>query len=102
MLIYGKKARVQFDTGTIGTNLISTVFVITYGIKCTQMEKPTCILMAMKGSKSGSQKECLVDISVELPGGSMHTKGNKMIVGNLAKYDALIGMSFLNKHKATI
>ena len=45
-----------------------------------------------------SQKNCIVNITA----GSFQTKGTKMIVGNLVKYNALIGMPFLNKHKATI
>ena len=39
---------------------------------------------------------------VNITAGSFQTKGTKMIVGNLVKYDALIGMPFLNEHKATI
>ena len=92
MFINGKVARVLFDTGTIGANLISAAFVTTHGIPCTTMKEPTKILMAMKGSRSESQKEYLVNIAVD----KLQTKGNKMLVGNLAKYDALIGMPFLN------
>jgi predicted aspartyl protease len=98
MFINGKEARVLFDTGTIGANLISATFVTTHGIPCTEMKTPTKIYMAMKGSRSESHKECLVDISA----GGMHIKGTEMLVGNLAKYDALIGMPFLNKHNAAI
>ena len=47
--INGKEARVLFDTGTIGANLISAAFVTTDGIPCTAMKEPTKILMAMKG-----------------------------------------------------
>ena len=96
--INGKEARVLFDTGTIGANLISAAFVTTHGIPCKEMEKPTKIHMPMKGSRSESQKDCTVNITA----GSFQTKGTKMIVGKLAKYDALIGMPFLNEHKATI
>ena len=32
--INGKEARVLFDTGTIGANLISTAFITTHGIPC--------------------------------------------------------------------
>jgi len=54
--------------------------------------------MAMKRSQSKSHKECTVDLAV----GKLLTKGNKMLVGNLAKYDALIGMSFLKQEGAII
>ena len=96
--INGKEARVLFDTGTIGANLISAAFVTTHGIPCKEMEKPTKIHMAMKGSRSESQKDCVVSITA----GSFQTKDTKMLVGNLAKYDALIGMPSLRKHKVSI
>ena len=40
----------------------------------------------------------VVDIAVD----NLRTKGNKMLVGNLAKYDALIGMPFLKQQGAII
>jgi len=97
MFINGKEAKVLFDTGTIGASLISATFVTTHGIPCIEMKEPTKILMAMKGSRSESNKECTVDLAV----GKLDTKGNKMRVGNLAKYDALIEMPFL-KHQGAI
>ena len=98
MFINGKEARVLFDTGTIGANLISAAFVTAHGIPCTAMKEPIKILMAMKGSRSESYKECTVDLAVD----KLQTKGNKMLVGNLAKYDALIGMPFLEQQGASI
>ena len=98
MFINGKEARVLFDIGTIGANLISGAFVTTHGIPCTAMKEPTKILMAMKGSRSESHKECTVDLAVD----KLQAKGNKMLVGNLAKYDALIGMPFLKQQGAII
>ena len=93
MFINGKEATVLFDIGTIGANLISAAFVTTHGIPCTAMKEPTKILMAMKGSRSESHKECTVYLAVD----KLQTKGNKMLVGNLAKYDALIEMPFLKQ-----
>jgi len=98
MFIKRKEAKVLFDTGTIGASLISAAFVTTHGIPWIEMKEPTKILMAMKGSRSESNKECTVDLAV----GKLHTKGNKMLVGNLAKYDALIGMPFLKQQGAII
>jgi len=98
MFINGKEAKVLFDTGTIGASLISAAFVTTHRIPCIEMKEPTKIVMAMKGSRSESNKECAVDLAV----GKLHTKGNKMLVGNLAKYDALIGMPFLKQQGAII
>ena len=54
--------------------------------------------MAMKGSRSESSKECTVNLTV----GKLQTKGNKMLVGNLAKYDAIIEMPFLKQQGAII
>jgi len=87
----GKEAKVLFDTGTIGANIVSAHFVTIHEIPCTEMTKPTKIHMAMKRSRSESQKECSVEILV----GKMQVPNTKMIVGNLAKYNALIGMLFL-------
>ena len=78
--------------------MISAAFITTHGIPCTAMKEPTKILMAMKGSRSESHKKCTVDLAVN----KLQTKGNKMLVGNLAKYDALIGMPFLKQQGAII
>jgi len=98
MFINGKETKVLFDTGTIGASLISAAFVTTHGIPCIEMKEPTKILMALKGSRSESNKECTVELAV----GKLHTKGNKMLVGNLVKYDALTGMPFLKQQGAII
>jgi len=98
MFINGKEAKVLCDTGTIGASLISAAFVTTHCIPCIEMKEPIKILMAMKGSRSESNKECTVDLAV----GKLHTKGNKILVGNLAKYAALIGMPFLKQQGAMI
>ena len=98
MFINGKEAKVLFDTGTIGASLISAPFVTTHGILGIAMKEPTKILMARKGGRSQSNKECTVDLAV----GKLQAKGNKILVGNLAKYDALIGMPFLKQPGAKI
>jgi len=94
----GKEATVPFDTGTIGANIVGSHFVTTYGIPCIHMAKPTKIDVAMKGLRSESQKECSVAILV----GKMRVPNTKMIIGNLAKYDALIGIPFLMQQQASI
>jgi len=98
MFINGKEAKVLFDTGTIGASLSSAAFVTTHGIPCIEMKAPTKILMAIKGSRSERNKECTVDLAV----GKLHRKGNKGLVGNLAKYNGLIGMPFLKQQGAII
>jgi len=98
MFINGKEAKVVFDTGTIGANLISATFVTTHGIPCIELKEPIKILMDMKGSRAESNKECTVNLTV----GKLQTKGNKLRVRNLAKYDALIGKPFLRQQGAII
>ena len=98
MFIHGKEARLLFDTGMIEANLISAAFVTRYGIPCTAMKELTKILMAMKGSQSESHTEYTVDLAID----KLRTKGNKMLVENVAKYDALIGMPFLKQQEAII
>src|SRR5207302_9880431 len=69
-----------------------TTFVCTYGIPTEEMKQPVVVYLAtMKGSHSNSQKQCKVDIEI----GRMVKWDNTMMVGNLAKYDALIGMPFM-------
>jgi len=93
-----KEVKVLFHTATIGANIVSPHFFTTHGIPCNEMAKPTKIHMALKGSRSESQKECSVEISV----GKMKVPNTKMIIGNLAKYNALIGMPFVMQQQASI
>jgi len=93
----GKEAKVLFDTGTIGANIVRPHVVTTHGIPCINMAKLTKINMAMEGSRSESQKEYSVEISV----GKMKVPNTKMIIRKLANYDALIGMPLLIQQQAS-
>src|SRR5207253_5587894 len=62
--IAGREARVLFDTGAIGRDIISATFVSTYGIPTEEMKQPVVVHMVMKGSRSNSQKQCKVDIEI--------------------------------------
>jgi len=94
----GKEAKVLFDTGTIGAKLISAAFVTTHGIPCIEIKEPTKILMAINGSRSENHKECTVALTV----GKLQTKGYRILVGNQANYDALIGITFLKQQGGII
>ena len=85
--INGHDARVLFDIGTIGEDILSAAFVTTHGVDTKALEGELPILMVMKGSQSTSSKQCIVDIEI----GKMRTRNNRMIFDNLPKYDALIG-----------
>jgi len=96
--IKGQDARVLLDTGTIGEDIDSAAFVTTHAVETKALEGELLILMAMKGLQSTSSKQSVVDIEI----GKMRTRNTRMIVGNLAKYDDLIGMEFLSRNQATI
>jgi len=96
--IKGHDVRVLVDTGTIGEDILSAAFVTTHGVETKALEGELWSLMAMKGSQTTSNKQCVVDIEI----GKMRTRNNRMIVGNLAKYDALIRIEFLSRNQATI
>jgi len=98
MLFNEKEAKVLFDTETIGANLMSAGFLTIDGIPWPEMKEHIKILMAIKGSRSGSHKQCTVYLAV----GKLWMKGNKMLVGTLAKYDAFIGMLFLKQQGAMV
>ena len=95
IFINGKEARVLFDEGMKGGNLISATFVTTNSIPGTLMKESIKIRMGMNGSLSGSHKESTVHLTV----GKMQTRRNPMLVRNLANYNALIGIPFLNPKK---
>jgi hypothetical protein len=46
------KAKVLFDIGTTGPNLLSNAFVQTNGIQTEAMQPPVIIKLATKGSKT--------------------------------------------------
>jgi len=95
--INGYDAKVLFDTGTIGEDILNAAFITTHGVETNVLEGELQILMTMKGSQSTSSKQCVVDIEI----GKMCTRNNRMIVGKLAKYDALIGIEFRSRNQAT-
>src|SRR5688572_22553519 len=98
ILINGHKARVLFDTGTVGTDLISNTFITTHGIPTTELKNPANIRMAVKGSRCSAHRQCMTTIRI----GKIEIKDNPMTALNLDSYDALLGMEFLAKHGAMI
>ena len=52
--IAGQEARVLFDTGAIGRDIISATFVLTYRIPTKEMKQPVVVHMGMMGSCSNS------------------------------------------------
>jgi len=98
ILINGNKARVLFDTGTVGTDLISNTFITTHGIPTTELKEAANLRMAVKGFRCSAHRMCKATIKI----GKIEIKYNPMTALNLDSYDALLGMEFLAKHGAVI
>jgi predicted aspartyl protease len=96
----GKKdATILIDTGTEGTNLISTNFMYTNGINSTPYDTPIAIRMATKGSRSTSA--AYVTLPVQL--GDAPSFNARFDVAPLGGgRDAILGMPFLHDVKAII
>ena len=96
--IDGHDARVLFDTGTIGFNLISNRFITTHNMPYEPLSKPVTLKMAVKGSRSSANNKCKAKVEI----GRHSFSPTHMTISSLDTYDALIGYNFLRKHEAII
>jgi len=96
--INGHQARVLFDTGTIGTDLLSNRFITTHNIPYESLTKPRTLKMAVKGSRSSANHKCNVSLEI----GTHKFTPAAMMVTTLDTYDALIGFNFLHQNGAVI
>lgn len=62
--INGNRARVLFDTGTVGISLVSNRFVTTHQIPYEPLEKPQTLKMAVKGSRSTVKHQCRAKVEI--------------------------------------
>jgi hypothetical protein len=88
----------QFDTSTMGDNLISGKFVSTNRIATENLEVPVSLKMTVKGSRStiNYRAKPVIQISAE------SRKITEVLVSFLENYDIFLGMSYLNSHQAVI
>jgi hypothetical protein len=96
--INGHQARVLFDTGTIGTDLLSNRFISTHNIPYELLTKPRTLKMADKGSRSLANYKASVILEI----GKYKFTPAPMMVTTLDTYDALIGFNFLHQNGAVI
>jgi hypothetical protein len=92
------KAKVQFDTGTTGTHLLSNAFVQTNGIQTEAMQPPVIIRLATKGSKTVAKDQvtCTVEIAPQIK------VKTQFLVVPIKEYQAIMGMPFLQQHEVKL
>jgi hypothetical protein len=92
------KAKVLFDTGTTGTNLLSNVFVQTNGIQTEAMQPPVIIRLPTKGSKTVAKDQvtCTVEIAPQI------RVKTQFLVVPIKEYQAIMGMPFLQQHEVKL
>jgi hypothetical protein len=91
MNINGHQARVLLDTGTTGTNLMSSSWAQTHNINTQELSTPVIIHMAPKGSKTNANR--FAHANVELKQGT--TERTKFLIVAISSYDIILGMPFL-------
>jgi hypothetical protein len=92
------KAKVLFDTGTTGTNLLSNAFVQTNGIQTEAMQPPVIIRLATKGSKTVAKDQvtCTMEIAPQI------RVKTQFLVVPIKEYQAIMGMPFLQQHEVKL
>jgi hypothetical protein len=96
--INNRKAKVLFDTGTTGTNLLSNAFFQTNGIQRKAMQPPVIIRLATKGSKTVAKDQvtCTVEIAPQIK------VKTQFLVVPIKEYQAIMGMPFLQQHEVKL
>jgi hypothetical protein len=94
----GHTARAMIDTATIGVNLVSSNFCFQKQISLLQRKKPLEMSMTVKGSKTKSDKEVVLTLSLN----NKKKVDCKFQVIAIDKWDMILGMPFLSKHFAVI
>jgi hypothetical protein len=93
MNVDGHQARILLDTGTTGTNLMSSSWAQTHNVTTKELPSPITIHMAAKGSKTNANRYAWA--SVEIKG---TTEKTKFLIVAVSSYDVILGMPFLQEH----
>ena len=96
--VNGHKVKALFDTGTMGDNLISGIFVSTFQIPTQDLDTPISLKMAVKGSRSTMNYKAQPLIQV----GDETGDTTDALVCSLDNYDIFLGMPYLTTHNAII
>jgi hypothetical protein len=94
VMVNGHQVKAQFDTGTMGDNLIPGKFVSTNRIATENLEVLISLKMVVKGSRSTINYKAkpvikIVTVSDEI---------NEALVSSLKDYNIFLGMPYLNCH----
>jgi hypothetical protein len=90
MNVNGHQARVLLDTGTTGTNLMSSSWAHTHNINTRELPTPVTIHMAAKGSKTNANR--FAHANVEIKQGTAERA--KFLIVAISSYDIILGMPF--------
>ena len=96
--INGKRARVLLDTGTVGTNLMSTNWAQTNQIHTTKTEQPCEIKMATKNSRTSANYSATADVNIA-DGKNITCE---FLLVPIASYDVILGMPFMTEARVIL
>jgi predicted aspartyl protease len=99
MNINGHQARVPLlDTGTTGTNLMSSSWAQTHNINTRELSTPVIIHMAAKGSKTNANR--FAHANGEIKQGT--TERTKFLIVAMSSYDIILRMPFLQDNHVSL
>src|SRR5258706_6022269 len=91
-------ARVHLDTGTVGTNLMSSNWAQANQMPTTKMQQPCEIRMATKNSRATANHSAEVKVDI----GRGRTVDCSYIFVPIGSYDIVLGMSFMTKARVIL
>jgi hypothetical protein len=100
MNINDQQARVLLDTGTTGTNLMSSSWAQTHNITSKELPTPITIHMAAKGSKTNANRFAWAP--VEIKPENLGKERTKFLIVAVSSYDVILGMPFLQEHHVVL
>jgi transposase InsO family protein len=98
MKVNEKQARVLLDTGTRGTNLISSSWAQTHNIPTKNLPTPITIHRAAKGSKTNANGEAYANVEIR----TGHAVKTKFLIVAISSYDIILGMPFLQTNQVIL
>jgi hypothetical protein len=100
MSINDQQARVLLDTGTTGTNLMSSSWAQTHNVTTKELPTPITIHMAAKGSKTNASRFAWAP--VEIKPGNLGKERTKFLIVAVSSYDVILVMPFLQEHHVVL
>jgi hypothetical protein len=101
MNINDQQARVLLDTGTTGTNLMSSSWAAqTHNVTTKELPTPITIHMAAKGSKTNANRFAWAP--VEIKPENLGKERTKFLIVAVSSYDVIVGMPFLQEHHVVL